>query len=84
MPHSLICIYKLGDVGYLGNLIGALSPDNGQYPPPGKWEFALSSNGRRGVNSRFAVVIEEDILQILLLFSDVLCCHRVCICFAYR
>ena len=31
----VISIYKLGDVGISSNLIGSLSPSNGQCPPPG-------------------------------------------------
>ena len=34
---TLICIYKLGDVGISSNLIGSLHLTNGHCPPPGRW-----------------------------------------------
>ena len=59
-----IRIYKLSDVGFSSNLTGSLSPDNKQGPPPGKVDN-LRSETMVGVNSRFAVVTEEEIFQML-------------------
>ena len=55
-----ISIYKLGDVGISSNLIGSLSLTNGHCPPPGRW---IMKQWPVGVNSRFAEVTENDILQ---------------------
>ena len=59
-----IRIYKLGDVGFSSNLTGSLSPDNKQCPLPGKVDN-LQGETMVGVNSRFAVVTEEEIFQML-------------------
>ena len=55
-----IIIYKLGDVSISSSLIGSLSLTNGQCTPPGE----VDNETMVSVNSRFAEVIENDILRM--------------------
>ena len=49
------------NVGISSNLIGSLSTTHGQCPPPGRW---IMKQWPAGVNSRFAEVIENNILRM--------------------
>ena len=63
MGLAIICIsiYKLGDVGITSNVIGSLSLTNGHCPPSGRW---IMKQWPTGVNSCFAEVTKNDILQM--------------------
>ena len=74
-----ISIQKLGDVGISNSLIGLISlRANGQCPPPGRLGGSESMAGE-SENSHFVVVTKGKSSKCLL-FLNVLCCHRVCIC----
>ena len=58
-------MYTLGDLGVLSNLIGSLSLANKHYSPPTEWIMRKPNKNKMvGVNSRFASVLESEILKI--------------------
>ena len=60
-----VSIYTLSDLGALSNLIGSLSLAYEHYSPPTKWIMRKpNKNKMAGVNSRFASVLESEILKI--------------------